>query len=372
MKRHLMTTAALVALFFLMGALPAWSQTVSVQGTVIGKDGNPLAGAVVLMEDPTSGKKLELKTDDKGKFSSIGVSPANYQLSITPPGDAPIAFALLKVSSTDSENKPVVINLQHPEKSSGNYIAGEKKLSKEEIAKIEAQNAKATSMNTLIKQAQDAMNAKQWEQAIPPLQQLTQQEPASWQFWHALGDSQSGGNHFEDAVQSYQKGIAAGEAVASGNIAPGLKGAESDPAKAKAAVSEMLESEANAYLKLNKPAEAVPLFTKAAETSPNPARAYFNLCVTLYNTSNMDGAVQPCEKAIAADPTRADAYFIKGAALFQKGKMEGQKYIPAPGAVEALQKYAELAPDGRHIAEVKDMLAASGATIQTTYKSKKK
>ena len=95
MKKQLMMTGALLGLFLVLGALPARSQTTSVQGTVIGKDGNPLAGAVVLMEDPSGGKRVELKTDDKGKFSSIGVSPATYQLSVTPPGEAPIAFALL-------------------------------------------------------------------------------------------------------------------------------------------------------------------------------------------------------------------------------------------------------------------------------------
>jgi hypothetical protein len=67
--------------------------------------------------------------------------------------------------------------------------------------------------------------------------------------------------------------------------------------------------------------------------------------------------VPACDKAIAADPKRADAYFIKGSALMGEGKPDkNNKIIVLPGTVEAIQQCLVLAPGGAHAKEVKDML----------------
>jgi tetratricopeptide (TPR) repeat protein len=134
-------------------------------------------------------------------------------------------------------------------------------------------------------------------------------------------------------------------------------------------MGQMFTGEGNAYLKLNKSAEAIAAYTKAADLDPNSAVAYFNLCATQYNIGNMDGASVICDKAIQADPNRADAYFIKGAAMYGNGKMDANnKYVVPSGTSDALQKYLELAPDGSHAADVKAMLQALGVPIETTYK----
>jgi hypothetical protein len=87
----------------------------------------------------------------------------------------------------------------------------------------------------------------------------------------------------------------------------------------------------------------------------------------------MDAAEAACTKAIAADPNKADAYFIKGSAMFGKGKMDANnKWTVPDGTAQALNKYLELAPTGAHANDVKQMLEAVGAKIETTYKSRKK
>ena len=52
----------------------------------------------------------------------------------------------------------------------------------------------------------------------------------------------------------------------------------------------------------------------------NPGQAYFNICAIEYNDSltTLD-PVKACDKAIASDPTIADAYFIKGSILVEQG-----------------------------------------------------
>jgi tetratricopeptide (TPR) repeat protein len=97
--------------------------------------------------------------------------------------------------------------------------------------------------------------------------------------------------------------------------------------------------------------------TPALAQASNPAVAAFNSCALLYNAGKVDEAIAACNQAIALDPGKADAYFIKGSALFGNGKVGSDgKYEVPPGAVEALNKYLELAPDGGHAPDVHAML----------------
>ena len=104
---------------------------------------------------------------------------------------------------------------------------------------------------------------------------------------------------------------------------------------------------------------AVDAYTKAAALSSNPAVAYFNLCATNYNAGNTSAALAACDKAIAADPAKADAYFIKGSAMVGNGAIDQKgKFAVPKGTVETLKKYLELQPNGAHASDVKEMLNA--------------
>ena len=233
------------------------------------------------------------------------------------------------------------------------------KLSKEQIEEAKKENEKRAQMNSLIQQANSAVAAKNWQDAVDPLQQLIAIDPNNWQFYSGLGDAQFYLGRLDQAVETYQKGIQAADSNAADPHAP-----SPDPAKKKAGVGHMLTQEGNAYLKLHKNKEAVESYTKAAAMDPNPALAYFNLCATQYNTGNVEGALEACDKALAADPGKADAYFIKGSLLIAESKTDANGKVTAPpGTAEALNKYLELAPDGPHAQDVKEMLAYMGAPI---------
>jgi tetratricopeptide (TPR) repeat protein len=174
----------------------------------------------------------------------------------------------------------------------------------------------------------------------------------TWQTYQALGDAQLSRAEYSEAILSYEKGV---ELASKATDSP----ANADKTKARRiAIAKMLTSEGNAYLKLRKNEDAIRLFTRAAEASPNPALPYFNLCATAYNLGDTDRAITACHKAIEADHRKADAYFVLGSCLFGNGKFDKDNhYIAPPGTLEALNKYLELAPDGAHAADVKQMLA---------------
>jgi tetratricopeptide (TPR) repeat protein len=213
-----------------------------------------------------------------------------------------------------------------------------------------AQNP-AVNEGTLVTQAQAAMQARSWQAAETAFRQLVAIAPARWEYQEGLGAAQYNLGRFEDALASYEKAI---PLARRGTEPPNDKSA-----KAKAAVPQMLTMEGNIYLKLRKSPEAIDAFTKAAALSSNPAVAYFNLCATSYNAGNTETALAACDKAIAADPTKADAYFIKGSVMVGNGSVDQKgKFAVPKGTVETLKKYLELQPNGAHASDIKEMLNA--------------
>lgn len=207
--------------------------------------------------------------------------------------------------------------------------------------------AQSESQSALMAKAQAALDAKQWPDAEAALKQLLSLEPR-WEYSQALGTAQFNQGHYADSLDSYQRAIdLAQKDLAGKNAGP-------------ATIAPMYTMIGNANLKLKKNDAAIAAYTKAAALDPNPAVPYFNLCAVMFNMGQPAAKTVPfCDKAIAADPKKADAYFIKGSSLYSEGALDkSNKFVVPPAAVEALKQYLVLAPGGPHTQDVKAMLDA--------------
>jgi hypothetical protein len=94
--------------------------------------------------------------------------------------------------------------------------------------------------------------------------------------------------------------------------------------------------------------------------------------VVLRNLNLDNGASIAAGKAIAADPGVAEAYYIRGQVLVGRAVEDPvtHKLTPAPGCVEAYHRYLELDPNGKFAPEVREILAALGQTVETSYKKR--
>ncbi|HEX2331373.1 MAG TPA: tetratricopeptide repeat protein [Candidatus Angelobacter sp.] len=360
MKRTTLSMLGM-ALVLALASAAGWSQATlaRVQGKVT-QQGKPQPDMQVVFTNLNNGKTFKGKTDRNGIYTIIGMERTGYQIDVLNPAGEKVYTVKRMVAAEGAGEQDVNIELTE-----GNAKGG---ASKEQIDAIKAQNAKAESMNTIIRQVQEAMAQKNWQAAEAPLQQLIAADPSRYEYPKALGDVQLNLGKYEEAIQNYEKG-----AQLAKDTKQDPKNPASDPAKIKTALTQIYSNEGSAYSKLKKGPEAVAAYTKAAELDPNPGTAYFNICATQYNSGNTDGALAACDKAIAADPKKADAYFIKGSLMMGQGKLDsGGKYTAPEGTAEALNKYLELAPDGQHANDVKQMLTAIGAKIETNYKSGKK
>ena len=162
-----------------------------------------------------------------------------------------------------------------------------------------------------------------------------------------------------DAVEAYKKAVALDAAEAKPNVV-GL-----------AADYNQL---GNALTAEGKTDDAITAFDNAGKTDPAKAGIYYkNAAAVLYNAGQMDAALDAANKAIAADPNAADAYFIKGQALVTKSAVDPKtnKLTAPAGCVEAYNKFMQLAPNDPKVPQVKQVLASLGETINTSYGGKK-
>jgi tetratricopeptide (TPR) repeat protein len=205
-------------------------------------------------------------------------------------------------------------------------------------------------------------NAGKYEDAIEKCNNASAEDPAQWGPYQVLGGIYTTLNKPQEAIESYQKGVAAAQKMLE---------TQPDP-RTKTGLGQMLNSEGHLLVQLKKYDEAIGIFSQAAESAAYPAMPYFNLCATYYNLKRSQEAIRACDHAIASDPTMVDAYYIKGSILFGQGQLEHGKYAVPPGTTEALNKYLEYAPYGDHARTVHDMINQLGKDMGNAYQAPKK
>jgi tetratricopeptide (TPR) repeat protein len=363
--------AVLCVFILAVGAPLLWSQayTAGVQGKIT-RNSEPVPNLQVVVTSPANGRQFKTKTDKKGQYFVNGIAVGDYVLKVLGPAGEVLYVNESRLHFAGNNMETLDIDLANPQTSQGRAgtpadaeppASANKKLTKEqqkeEEAKLKAHNDKVAALNGFITQYQTAIKAQNFVDAEKALKQVlvTVPDTTRWEFYRALGDVQAQNNELTDAIQSYDKGIALAQSVASGSAPKDPFNPNPDPGDAKAGIGQMLLAEGNAYVKLGKPEMATPLFQQATQDNPSPGLAFYNLCAVEFNANKMDEAVAACDKSIAADPKRAEAWFLKGSALYKIGKTDAGKSV-----AEAMNKYLELDPNGQHASEAKSMLQMPG------------
>ena len=378
MKQFLvkMGLIALVAGFCIPGA---FAQLGSVQGACKDADGKPIAAAEVTYTSMDNGRKLVLKTNGKGEYFSLGLQPGKYLVTLTKDGK----------KLDEVKNYQVALDqntLDFDLKKSQAEAAKQQGMTPEQLKQVQEQHEKqlkeVTTVKTLnekLAAAGDASKAKDYDTAIGILTEAAQIDPTRDLIWFKLADAYSGSadkqtapaektKQLQSAVADYQKSIDLAEKAQQA-------GGKADTATLAAYYNNM----GSGYARSNNSDAAAQAYNHAAQLNPAGAgQYYFNLGAVLTNANGSNdavmrkAAVDAFDKAIAADPQRAEAYYWKATNLIGGATLQGDKMIAPPGTAEAFNKYLELQPNGPHADEAKAMLASIGAPVETTFGTKKK
>lgn len=375
---YILVVAVLVGLC----ASPLFAQaTGTVKGVCKNTDGKPMAGATVEWTSVDTGRKYELKTNNKGEYFSLGISPGKYNVKLLQDGKE--IFHYNNVPATLDENT-LDFDLQ---KEMANQAKGAG-LSPEELKKKQEAAEKANKENLNIKQLNEKlatsrqdMSTGNYDGAIQEMTEATQIDPHRDILWATLGDANRGAavkqtdpaekqKRLDAAVDAYQKALTEKQAAA--------QAGEKDPDMNKK-LAAYYNNLADAQGKAGKADDAIKSYGQAATLDPASAgQYYFNLGAVLTNQNKTNDAklrqdaVDAFDKAIAADPNKADAYYWKGTNLIGAATLKGDKMVAPDGTAEAFQKYLELQPTGPHAEEAKAMLTSIGATVETSFGKQKK
>jgi tetratricopeptide (TPR) repeat protein len=377
MKKHFAFLFVILALGLCVP--PVFAQASgTVKGTAKDAQGNPVADGIVVWSNMDNGQKYSLKTNKKGEYFSLGVSPGKYLVTLYKNADEMKAGKELDhvkgfTVTLDENTLDLDVKKEMESAAKGQGLTPEQlKQMQEQQAKAAKETNTVKSLNEKLNAAKTAADAGDFDTAIASLNEATQVDGTRDLLWFKLGDyyrlsapkqtdPAEKQKRYASAIEDYQKAIDLKKAATN----------DKDPNAGKN-LAAYYNNLAEAYAKANKVDDAIKTYQLAAAADPtNAGQYYFNTGAVLTNAGKVDDALAAFDKVIAADPSRADAYYWKGVNMIGKATLQSDKMVAPPGTAEAFQKYLELQPTGTYADAAKQMLTSIGSSVETTYGKKK-
>ena len=296
--RHLqgIVLVALVALGF---ALPASAQNLVV-GKVTDVKGAPVEGAMVTIEQPSSGRKYETKTGKDGTYTQVGLIAGAYSVSVTKEG-----------VGTSKGN----VNVRGG-RVPANFVLG--MTAGEGLSKVFNEGVAASA-------------AGNYDDAIAKFNEALKTNPQCSDCYYNIGVANAGKKDYDKAEEAYKKSI---EVKPSAEAYNGLAGVYTSQRKFDQAQEA------------GKKAADMAAATPGGGASPE---ATYNQGVILWNAGKIAEAKAAFEQVIAAKPDHAEAHYQLGMALVNEGNLKGAR--------TEFDTYVKLAPNGPNAAQAKALAA---------------
>jgi len=306
----------LAAVAALTVAASAAAQTGRVGGTVKDDAGQPIKGATITAENPSaSPSSFTATTDDKGRFSIIGLRTGSWTFTAQAPGFAPES-GRLNVNTIGAPNPPLTFTL----KKGGGAPAGA-------LGGIAAKDLQAE-----LAVADQAFNAKQWDDAIAKYQAILAKAPAltaiSLQIasiYRLKADDMKRQDPKANVAPVYDQAIAQYEGILKTdpandkakigigmtNLEKGdLEGAEKTlqaAAQGAGATREVFYNLGEVEFAKGKTDEALAAYNRASQMDPKWGKPLFALGKVALNKADTKGAIDYFTKVIDVDPMSPEA-----------------------------------------------------------------
>ena len=262
-----------------------------IEGFVIDKEKNPLARVEVsIISLKSSAQQYNVRTNEKGKFTQIGIWPGFYQINLKKEG-----FQTLTTEERVgiAESTKLQFTLQSVEK------AVEKTLSQADKHFVKG--------NKLY-------GEKKYEEAADAFEKAIKLNPENWGYFFNLGLAFKNIKNQEKAQISF------------------LKALELNPESYGCNV-EMGE----ALAKVGKHKEAKPYYQKAADKNPEEPDVFYNFGVVLINLGESAEALKAFEKAVQLNEDYPDALYQLGTLYVGQNRTED--------AIRSFKRFLTLAPE---------------------------
>lgn len=337
----------------------------TVSGQILDREGKPLAGALVTYKNigivekdihalpgmrsetpimrERAGRTFQVKTDKKGAFLLAGVDYGVYEIEIIGPDGSHVYSGKKIIGDSRDTSSQNILNVDLSTATSlpvdpggGTNLAGGKK-TKEQLELIRQENANAAKINRLIARYHTALELQDWLSATSLMQELIKLDTHRWEFYQTLGRLQANQMNYQEAAQSFAKGV---------EVAQKVLANPADTDRALTNIGDLLMAEADCYDRLERVDEAVALYDKAAAVYPHPFQAHYRACNMMTNHGKTDGAIEKCNQAIADDPAQVGPYQLLGGVLTAADRPKEALEAYTQG-IAAAQKMPEQQPDSQ-------------------------
>ncbi len=299
--------ATIVAL--VVSALPAAAQTGRIGGTVKDTNGQPIKGATVTADNPSSSpSSFTATTDDRGRYSMIGLKAGAWKITAAGPGFSP-SSGNVTIRTIGAPMPPVDFALAPGPAGPAGALAGV------DTKEIQAELSKADEM----------VAANNYDGAIAIYEEMLVKLPALSSLNLQIGSMYRAKKDYPKALEAYQK-VPAGDANA-------------DKAQIEIGMTQ---------LEMNDLAGAEATLSAVAQSTSANREVFYNLGEVKFAKGETDEAVTFYQRALDIDPSWGKPLFKLGLARLQKGD--------TPGTLELMNKLIEVDPNSPEAAQAKGLI----------------
>ena len=302
-QRFYLFSGVLAAVLVVALAASAAAQTGRVGGVVKDEAGNPIKGATVTAENPAaSPSSFTATTDDKGRFSLIGLRAGGWSFSAQAPGFGPEA-GKLNVSTIGAPNPPLQFTMRKGGSAGPTSALG---------------GTAAKDLQADLTAADQLYNAQKYDESIAAYRQIIAKAPALNVINLQIAAAYRNKKEYDNALVAYNELLKTDPnndkaivGIGMTNLEKGdLKAAEDTLTKAAQGPKPTREVFYNlGEVKFAKGAtdEAATWYQKASDLDPSWGKPIFKLALVQLNKGDKDATITMLEKVISADPTSPEA-----------------------------------------------------------------
>ena len=300
-SKRFLSAAALVAAL-VVAAVPAAAQTGRIGGTIRDQQNQPLKGATVTAENPAaSPSSFTATTDDRGRYSIIGLRAGQWKITASAPGFQP-SSGNVGVKTIGAPMPPVDFVLAAGASGPAGALAG----------------VNTKELQAELQKAMDLANAGQHDAAIAAYNAIMAKTPALTMINGQIAVVQRLKKDYDGAIASYQKVIAADPANDRAKIDIGMtyleKGDFANAEKSLLEVATSVNANREVFYNLGEVKfakgetdEAVKYYQRAVDMDANWGKPLFKLGLAKLQKADTAGAIEIMNKVVAVDPNSPEA-----------------------------------------------------------------
>jgi tetratricopeptide (TPR) repeat protein len=297
-------SAVVCAALILAAASPAAAQPGRVGGVVKDEKGEPIKGATITADNENIGSSFTATTDDRGRFTIIGLRAGNWRFIAQAPGFAAEGGQMPVRSG--NPNPPMTFTLKRTGAAWSGAMAG----------------ISARDIQSELSAADALFNQKRWDEAISAYRSLMNRTPALSVINLQIAAAQRNKKDYDGAIAAYNALLTidpdnekATVGISETNIERGnVQAAEEALVKAAASASagrDVFFSLAEVKSAKSETDEAAKWYEKASTADPFWGKPLYKLGILAMKKGDRQNAAKLFDRVIAVDPASPEAALAK-------------------------------------------------------------